>query len=300
MEPKNVAVTAWTKEVLHNLVRLFGSGKVQIPDPVYPAYEAAVILSYHDIERVKTSKETNWLPEFKLKKNSTGKGPVAFYFCDPNNPTGSVADEDFYTSLLKAMKAEDVGGIFDKAYKDYVFDEDTRPISITQVPGLMDHGFEVVSFSKHCNFVGIGLGWIISNEDNINRWLRLSSQYSQGVEWYKQKIGVDALRNPSVKDEIQEYWNELKERRDIFAKGLNELGLKIDVPIATPYLWVQVPAGHNDENFVLNKMIGEAHVAFMPGSYFGDNGQGYFRATIFLPKTEIEEALDRIYKVKSW
>ena len=66
LEPKNVAVTAWTKDVLHNLVRLFGSGKVQIPDPVYPAYEAAVILSYHDIERVKTSKETNWLPEFKF------------------------------------------------------------------------------------------------------------------------------------------------------------------------------------------------------------------------------------------
>ena len=130
--------------------------------------------------------------------------------------------------------------------------------------------------------------------------LKLSSQYSQGVEWYKQKAGVEALQNPSVKAEMKEYWTELKERRDIFVKGLNELELEVDAPKATPYLWVKVPDGYDDEDFVLNKMINEAHVAFMPGSYFGDNGRGYLRATIFLPKDKIEEALDRISRVRSW
>ena len=298
----NIAVTGWTKDVLHNLVRLFEQGKIQIQDPVYPVYEGATILAHHNIERVRTSKETNWLPEFKLKRDSSelGTSPVALYFCDPNNPTGSVADEDFYVPLANEMASQDIVGIFDKAYKDYIFDEDTKPVSITQIPGLITHGFEVVSFSKHYNFVGIGLGWIVSSEENINRWLKLSSQYSQGVEWYRQKTGVEALRNPSVKEEMQEYWEELKERRDVFARGLNELGLRVDIPRATPYLWVRVPDGYDDEDFVLNRMINEAHVAFMPGSYFGDNGKGYLRATIFLPKIEIEEALVRIHKVKSW
>jgi aspartate/methionine/tyrosine aminotransferase len=302
LRPENIVITGWDKEVLYNMVRLFEQGTVYIPDPVYPVYEPASVLTGHSVKRVRTSAVTGWLPEFRFNRDSSGQAerPVAFYFCDPNNPTGSVADRDFYLSLLEEMKLTDVTGIFDKAYKDYVFDDITRPVSITQIPGLIDRGFEIVSFSKHFNFVGIGLGWIVSSGENIDRWLKLYSQYSQGVEWYKQKAGVEAITNPAVRAEMQEYFEELKERRDIFAGGLLNLGLRVEIPQATPYLWIQVPEGYNDEDFALNILIDKAHVAFMPGSYFGENGRGYMRATLFLSKAEIAEALDRIEKVKSW
>jgi LL-diaminopimelate aminotransferase len=296
LKPENIAVTSWAKETLHNLTRLFGPGNIQIPDPVYPAYEAATILSNHGIRRVRTAPETNWLPEFDFAGGDT----AAFFFCDPNNPLGNMADKNYYLSLAEKARKADVVGIFDKAYKDYVFDESTRPVSITQIPGLMDYGYEVVSLSKHYNFVGIGLGWIVSSKENIDRWLKLYSQYGQGVEWYKQRVGAEALTSPAVKEEMKQYFDELKERRDIFSAGLNSLGLKVQVPLTTPYLWIKVPEGFNDEDFVLNTLINKAHVAFMPGSYFGKNGAGYCRATIFLPKSQIEEALDRINRVKNW
>jgi LL-diaminopimelate aminotransferase len=295
LKPENITVTGWTKEVLHNLTRLFAPGTIQIPDPVYPAYEAATILSGHGIERVKTSAETGWLPEFNFTDDT-----VAFYFCDPNNPTGAVAGEDYYVKLAQQAKQKGVVGIFDKAYKDYTFDNAVKPVSITQIPGLMDYGYEIVSFSKHYNFVGMGLGWVVSSEDNIKRWLKLSSQYVQGIEWFKQKAGVEALTSPAVQAEIQAYKDTLKERRDIFAKGLNELGFKVEIPKATPYLWIKVPEGFDDEDFVLHKLIDKAHVAFMPGVYFGKNGRGYCRATIFLPKEQIEEVLARIRRIRDW
>jgi len=297
LRPENITVTGWNKEVLHNMVRLFDHGTVYIPDPVYPAYEPAVVLAGHQVKRVRTSAATKWRPEFNFKD---GKNPVAFYFCDPNNPTGSTADIDFYAALLQQMKAANVTGIFDKAYKDYVFDDVTKPVSITQIPGMIDHGYEIVSFSKHYNFVGIGLGWIVSSEENINRWFKLTSQYSQGVEWYKQKTGADALQNPQIKAEMQAYFKEVKDRRDIFTRKLLELGLQVEIPKATPYLWIKAPEGYDDEDFVLNTLISKAHVAFMPGSYFGENGRGYMRATLFLSRQEIEEVLDRIKKVKTW
>jgi LL-diaminopimelate aminotransferase len=297
LKPENIVVTGWNKEILHNMVRLFEPGTVYIPDPVYPAYEPAAMLAHHSVKRVRTSASTGWLPEFRFAGE---ENPIAFYFCDPNNPTGSVADRAFYLSLLKEMKSSGVTGIFDKAYKDYVFDTDSSPVSITQVPGMMDYGFEIVSFSKHYNYVGIGLGWIVSSAENIGRWLKLSSQYSQGVEWYKQKAGVVALTDPAVKAEMQEYFRELKERRDVFTRGLLDLGLKVAIPQATPYLWIHVPEGYSDEDFALNILISKAHVAFMPGSYFGESGRGYMRATLFLARDEITEALDRIRKVKSW
>ena len=296
LKPGNILVTGWSKEILHNIVRLFDTGSIQIPDPVYPAYEAATILSNHKIERVRTSEDSGWLPEFDLSQQDT----VAFYFCDPNNPTGSVAGKDYYLSLAEEMKKNDVTGIFDKAYKDYVFDDGTEPLSITQVSGLIDNGYEIVSFSKHYNFVGIGLGWVVSSEENIRRWMKFNGQFSQGVEWYKQKTGAFALTSPIVKEEMRGYFETLKERRDSFAKGLNELGLKVEIPVATPYLWIKVPDGYNDEDFVLNRLIDKAHVALMPGVYFGENGKGYCRATVFLPKDRIEEALDRISKIRDW
>jgi LL-diaminopimelate aminotransferase len=298
LAPENIAITGWDKEVLHNMVRLFDQGTVYIPDPVYPAYEPAVVLAGHKVKRVRTSADTKWQPEFNFKNSA--ENPVGFYFCDPNNPTGATADIEFYKSLLEDMKAANVTGIFDKAYKDYVFDNVTKPVSITQIPGMIDHGYEIVSFSKHFNFVGIGLGYIVSSEENINRWFKLTSQYSQGVEWYKQKAGADTLTSPVIKAEMQEYLNELKERRDVFTKGLRELGLRVEIPKATPYLWIQAPEGFDDEDFVLNTLITKAHVSFMPGSYFGKNGSGYMRATLFLPKLQIEEVLERIKKIKTW
>lgn len=297
LKPENIMVTGWAKEVLFDMPSLFDSGTIYIPDPVYPVYEAATFLSGHNPVRVSTSAASKWLPEFNFKQ---ADNPVAFYFCDPNNPLGSVADKDYYQSLSKKMKTADVVGIFDKAYKDYVFDNKTRPLSITQFPEIMERGFEIVSFSKHFNYVGIGLAWIVSSEENINRWLKHSGQHSQGVEWYKQKAGAETLTSPIIKAEMQEYLKELKQRRDIFTKGLRELGLKVEVPAATPYLWIKVPEGFSDEEFALNILINKAHVAFMPGSYFGNCGSGYMRATLFLSLPEIEEALERIKKVKTW
>jgi LL-diaminopimelate aminotransferase len=296
LQPENIVVTGWTKEVLHNLARMFGPGKIQIPDPVYPAYEGAVTLSFNTIERVKTSQASGWLPEFRLKEKDT----VALYFCDPNNPTGAMAGIDYYHSLAREMKSNDICGVFDKAYKDYVFDDKTKPVSITQVPGMIDYGFEVVSFSKHYNLVGVGLGWVVSSKENIDRWLRFTGHYTQGVEWYKQRAGADALESPDIKAEMSEYFAALRERRDLLSRGLNRLGIKVETPKATPYLWGEVPEGYDDEDFVLNKIIGEAHVALMPGSYFGKNGKGFFRTTLFLSRDDIAEALKRIGQIKDW
>lgn len=295
LKPENIAITNWTKEVIHNLPRLFAPGKILFPEPFYPAYPGAVILSGHKLKTIRTSEKENWLPDFSFKK-----GDVAFYFCDPNNPTGAVANEDFYFQLLKKMKKENIIGIFDKTYKDFILDEKIKPISITQISELMDYGFEVVSFSKHYNFVGIGLGWLVSSKENIDQWLKFQGHFSQGVSWFKQMAGLSALTDLEVKEEIESFKRELRKRREIFVRGLNELGLKCQAPPATPYLWARVPEGYDDEDFVFNVLLKKAKVSFMPGSYFGKSGKGYFRATLFLPLKKIEEVLKRLEKIRNW
>jgi len=295
--PENIAVTSWTKDALHNLARLYSPGVAVIPEPIYPAYEAAALLAGHKLRRVPTSGGSKWLPEMRFNGDDT-----FFFFCDPNNPTDSVADEAFYHELFDEVKKRDVGAIFDKAYKDYKLDEGAKPVSITQIPELMGYGYEVVSLSKHYNFVGIGLGWIVSIKENIDRWLKLSSQFSQGVAWYVQKVGVEALTNPKVQKEMKEYMKELRERGGILVKGLNNLGFTCGTSKATPYVFAQIPEGFDgdDEHFALNVLLEKAHVATMPGSYFGKSGRGYVRFTLFAKIPDIKEGLRRIKDVRDW
>jgi len=294
LKPENIFVTGYTKPVLHNLARVFSKGKIIVPDPIYPAYEGGVILSEHEMKMAETNEKTGWLPVFDFEE-----GDVALYYCDPNNPTGSIAGKDYLVDLSGKMRKRNVTGIIDRAYKDFLFDSDVKPVSITQIPGMMENAFEVVSFSKHYNFVGIGLGWIVSSEDRIKEWMKLDENIFQGQPWYHQMAGAFALESPAVKEEMQRYWEELRERRDLLTKGLNELGLKAEKPKATPYIFFKVPEGYGDEDFILSVMINKAHVAFMPGSYFGKNGKGYARATIYNKKEAIEEGLEKIARTRS-
>lgn len=298
IKPENIAVTGWTKPVLHQMPRLFASGKAVITEPVYPVYVTAAKLAGHQISIFPTSKENGWLPNMKNLDNSH----TFLYLCDPNNPTDSVADEDFYEELCDEMLKKDVGGIFDKAYKDYRIDPDINPVSITQFPDLMDVGYEMFSFSKQYNFVGIGLGWIVSSKENIDRWLNFDSHVGQGVAWYEQKIGMEALTNTEVNEEMKNYMNKLKKRSEIMAKALDDSGFKCEPCKATPYLFAKIPDkfGEKDEHFALEVLLEKCHVAVMPGSYFGDSGKGYVRFTLFASIPEITDGMNRIEEIRDW
>jgi LL-diaminopimelate aminotransferase len=117
--------------------------KLLLPNPVYPLYlskakqfEGDAVFYRHDAD--------GQIDVANLAKKI--EGAKAMVIINPNNPTGSVAVLQYYEDLLEKMRERDVGGIFDKAYKDYTFDEHVKPVSITQVPELMNYGYEVVSF----------------------------------------------------------------------------------------------------------------------------------------------------------
>ncbi len=295
VKPEQICVVGYTKPILQSLPRIFRGGRGLVPDPVYPAYEGGILLDRRKETKVPTNESTGWLPEFQFDNSS------AFcYFCDPNNPTDAVADLKYYEQLVDRLRAHDAFLIADKAYKDFRLDPSVNPVSITQVPELMDNAFEVVSFSKHYNMVGMGLGWVVSSEENMNKWIKFWEITSQGVPWVFQKAGEFALTSPRVKNEMEKYMAALNLRADALVTGLNELGMKSEKPKSTPYVWFKVPEGYDDKEFVLKKTIPEAHMAFMPGSFFGESGKGYARATLYTSEEDIVGAMKRLKSVRDW
>lgn len=295
VKPEQICVVGYTKPILQSLPRIFRGGRGVVPDPVYPAYEGGIGLDRRKETKLPTSESTGWLPDFQLDSSS------AFcYFCDPNNPTDAVADLKYYERMVDKLRTRDAFMIADKAYKDLRLNPNVNPVSITQVPELMDNAFEVVSFSKHYNMVGIGLGWVVSSEENMKKWVKFWEITSQGVPWIFQKAGEFALTHPVVKKEMEEYMAALNRRADALVTGLNELGMKCSRPQSTPYVWFKVPEGYDDKEFVLNKTVPEAHVAFMPGSFFGESGKGYARATLYTSEEDIVSAMKRLKSVRDW
>jgi LL-diaminopimelate aminotransferase len=82
-------------------------------------------------------------------------------------------------------------------------------------------------------------------------------------------------------------------RRDVLAKGLREVGLEVNVPRATPYFWVAVPAGHTSTSFT-ELMLEQAAVLVSPGDSYGPSGAGYVRLSLTVPDSRLEEAVDRM------
>jgi LL-diaminopimelate aminotransferase len=87
-----------------------------------------------------------------------------------------------------------------------------------------------------------------------------------------------------------------EERRDVVMKGLSELGIKADPPMATFYVWAEVPEGYSSTSFVAH-LLEKAGIVTTPGNGFGDPGEGYFRIALTVSKERLQEAIDRIKKI---
>jgi len=289
----NILITNWTKEILHNVARIVKQGTALIPDPVYPAYVAAAILAGHDVKFIEASEKNGWLPSFDINGNVS-----IFYFCDPNNPTGAVADKCFYNTLNDLISSSFNGiGVFDGAYVDLVWDGSTV-YSPMQFGNLSNTSVHIISLSKSYNTVADGIGIVIAQKDVLEPLLKLHECYSQGVPAHKQLLLREALTNPEIQKEARKYRQELRDRIQLFTKGLRKLGFEVNKPKATPYLWIKTP-WEDDKRFVF-ELIERCGVAFMFGSAFGQAGAGYMRATVYLSEEKIKEALERLESNIFW
>ena len=261
-----------------------------VPDPGYPVYHNATIFAGGTPFRMPLLEENGYLPDFdKIPEDVARKSKIMFLNY-PNNPTGAVADLEFFKKAVDFCKKYDILLCQDMAYSEMTYDGYKAP-SVLQVEGAKDIAIEFYSHSKSYNMTGWRVGFVCGNADAVKALGTIKNNIDSGTFKAIQQAAAAAF---SVdKKYIEDLNNMYQQRRDAMEEGLRELGWDIKPSKATFYLWLPVPKGMTSEQFV-TEMLEKAHVVVPPGNGYGKCGEGFFRIALTRPVEEIQEALRRM------
>lgn len=281
------------KSDLGNIVELFGENTVIIPDPVYPAYVDANLMSGRNIVYVAANADNGFLPS---PDNSFAKSSI-IYICSPNNPTGAVYDRAGLKEWVDyALKCGSLI-IFDSAYEAFVCGG--QPRSIFEIEGARGCAIEICSLSKTAGFTGTRCGWTIIPKElesqgfSLNAmWARRQATKFNGVPYVVQR-GAEAALTAEGRAECAENIKYYKKNADCLSALLEKKNIWYTGGKNSPYVWLRCHDGRGSWQF-FDYLLNEVQVIGTPGAGFGKQGEGYFRLTAFGNAQATLEAVERL------
>ncbi|MGE0135546.1 MAG: LL-diaminopimelate aminotransferase [Dehalococcoidia bacterium] len=264
---------------------------VLITDPGYPVYEIGTMFCGGESVKVPLREEDGWLPRFEdIPADIAGRAKI-IWLNYPNNPTGAVADLAFYEQAVAWAKAHDVVIAHDLAYSEVTYDGYVAP-SILEVDGARDVAIEFNSLSKSFNMTGWRIGMAVGNATLVDALRRVKSNLDSGVPQAVQQMAITALDGPP--DAITSHNDTYRRRRDRAVEVLRQLGLRVDPPKASLYVWARLPEGERSSADYAGRLIDATGVVVTPGVSYGAAGEGYIRLSLTLPDDRVEEGLRRL------
>ena len=261
-----------------------------IPDPAYPVYKNATYLAGGTPYLMPIGPQNKYLPDLDKIPEDIAKKSKLMFLNYPNNPTGAVANIEYFKKVLEFAKKYDILVCHDMAYSEMTYDGYVAP-SFLEIEGAKEHCIEFYSHSKTYNMTGWRIGWAAGGAKLINALGIIKNNIDSGAFKAIQRAGIEALKTPTIE---LDYLNAMyQNRRDIMIQGLRELGWDIETPKATFYIWLPTPKGMSSVEFA-NIMLKKAHIVVPPGNGYGTNGEGFFRIAITIGEDRLKEAIQRM------
>jgi LL-diaminopimelate aminotransferase len=296
IDPESEVIPALgAKECICNLCFAFlDPGDVALAaDPGYPVYTAGPGLAEAEAVLLPLEPGLGFTPDLDLLADRAADTLAAarlMFINYPNNPTGAIVPDGFFERVVELAREYEVLVVHDNAYSEITFDGYVAP-SFLATPGAMDVGVEVFSLSKGFNMTGWRCAAIVGNADAIATYWRLKTNVDSGLFEAVQLAGAAALSGP--RRPIEEMNEIYARRRDLAVSTLREIGVEVEAPKGTIYVWAPVPEGHTSASFA-ELVLEEAAVVVSPGSLYGPSGEGFFRISLTTPDDRLTEALERM------
>jgi LL-diaminopimelate aminotransferase len=264
-----------------------------VPDPCYPPYKGGTILAGGKPLLMPLLESNSFLPDFKKIPKAALKKARILYLNYPNNPTGAIAEKNFYCQALEFAKRNKLVIISDLAYSQISYDG-YRPPSFLEIEGAKDAAIEFHSLSKTYNMTGWRIGWACGNAQLVGALAKVKSNIDSGIFSALQLAGIAALASPGkiVLDTRRLY----QQRRDALIEGLRSIGWKVEPPRATFYIWIKIPPKKDSISFA-GFLLEKANLVVTPGVGFGKYGEGYIRMALTVSREKILEAIERLRKI---
>src|SRR3954466_11119914 len=293
IDPKSEVIPAiGAKECIYNLCFAFLDPEdvALASDPGYPVYTGGPILSGAKAELLPLLPELGFAPDLTAVPADVANRARLMFVNYPNNPTGAVVPEGFFDSVVSFAREYEILVVHDNAYSETTYDGYVAP-SFLATPGAKEVGVEVFSLSKGYNMTGWRCAAILGNAEAIQTYWRLKTNVDSGLFEAVQLAGAAALRGPRT--EVAEMCRIYERRRDLVVEALRDIGVEVEAPKGTIYIWAPVPAGHSSASFA-ELVLEEAAVVVSPGSMYGPSGEGFFRISLTTPDERIAEAVTRL------
>jgi len=265
-----------------------------IPDPAYPVYKIGTLFADGKPFIMPLLEENGFLPDLDAIPKDVAKLAKLMFLNYPNNPTSAIAPDKFFEDVIEFAKENEVIIVHDNAYSEMTFDGYKAP-SFLKFDGAMDVGIEMHSLSKTYNMTGWRIGFAVGNAEILDGLGKVKTNIDSGAFEAVQEAGITAMQGPQqcISDMNKLYTH----RRDALMVGLKELGIDVQPPKATFYIWAPVPEGH--DSMGLSKiLLEEAGIVATPGVGFGEYGEGYVRFSLTRSVERINEAVERMGQLK--
>ncbi len=293
-DPKtNVLVTVGVSEALDIAMRaiLTPGDEILIPEPCYVSYKACASLAGAVPVAVPAKIENNFsITPADLEAHVTNK-TKALLIGYPNNPTGAILTKEQLMDIANFAQEHDLIVISDEIYGDLTYGGE-RHVCFAGLPGMKDRTILLNGFSKAYAMTGWRIGYAMSNPAIISAMTKIHQYTMLCAPITAQIAAVEALRHGEkyMKKMVSEY----DKRRRLIYDGLTNAGLKCFEPKGAFYIFPDITStGLTSEEFAEQLLIKE-HVALVPGTAFGQCGEGYVRCSYATSVAKISEAIARI------
>lgn len=255
--------------------------------PGYPVIATHTRWYGGEVHNLPLLEENNFLPDLDKIPADIKKRAKLLYLNYPNNPTGAVATEEFFSKVVDFAKGNDIIVVQDAAYGALTYNG--KPFSFLSAPGAKEVGVEIHSMSKAYNMTGWRLAFVVGNPLVVAGFANVKDNYDSGQFIAIQKAGVYALEHPEITEEI---CAKYKRRLDLLVDALNSAGFNAKPPKGSFYLYVKAPKGikggrrfANAEEFS-EFLITEKLISTVP---WDDAGSFIRFSATFIAKGEAEE-----------
>jgi len=266
---------------------------VLIPEPGYPVYTASAIFAGGKPHVLPLDESDGWLVDFDRIAPAVADAAKLMFLNYPNNPTSGCADRAFFERAIAFAREHHVLIAHDAAYSEIYFE--SKPPSILEVDGAADHAVEFHSLSKTFNMTGWRIAFAAGNAGAIDALGRVKNNVDSGQFNAIQQAAVVALNDTDRRD-VGRTIDSYRQRRDVVIPALRDMGITCDAPRASFYVWAKCPHGASSMVFATT-VLEQAGVVVIPGSGFGQCGEGYFRIALTVPANRLREAMDRMKNV---
>jgi LL-diaminopimelate aminotransferase len=282
--------------IFHLPVAFVDPGDVAlIPDPGYPVYETGTILAGGEPVLMPLNADNAFVPDFNALPQDVLRRATVMWLNYPGNPTSACVDLDVFQSAVDFCRNHDLLLAHDAAYTEITYDGFVAP-SALQAEGATDCAVEFGSLSKTYNMTGWRIGWVAGAPAAIEAIKRLKTNIDSGIFNAVQRAGIAALTGPQ--DSLAATVERYRHRRDLLCDALKSMGVVVDPPAGSIYVWAPVPDGHSSESFA-TLLLDEAAIVVAPGNGYGPSGEGFVRFSITLADDRLAEGVERLRKVFS-